>query len=208
MPSTVDYKKTVTSWLIINGMISSLILLIVMEELRLSVFDNMVMRKLFRHEREKGDKIWRKLCNEVLRGLYTLLDIVRMMKGKEVEWRRREMNVRKFKKNGVLGARRHVLLQDTIKCEQLQAPLAKSEVSDIKMAIPIRFEHYSSEDCVLLYRSLSGNRIKYIPGGILQQASGLTLLELKGNPLMGVHPHAFSFLPSLRKLYVFKFIVK
>ncbi|KDR23756.1 Lutropin-choriogonadotropic hormone receptor [Zootermopsis nevadensis] len=48
--------------------------------------------------------------------------------------------------------------------------------------------------------SLSGNRIKYIPSGILQQSPGLTLLELKGNPLMGVHPHAFSSLPNLRKL--------
>ncbi|PSN50292.1 hypothetical protein C0J52_02861 [Blattella germanica] len=48
--------------------------------------------------------------------------------------------------------------------------------------------------------SVSGNKIKYIPEGILQQAPGLTLLELKGNPLVGVHPHAFSSLPNLRKL--------
>lgn len=208
MPSTVDYKKKVTSWLITNGMISTLTLLTVMEEQRLRVFDNLVIRKLLRPEREKGAKLWRKLCNEVLHGFYTSLDIVRMMKEKEVEWRRREMNVRKLKKNEVLGARRHVLLQDTIQSKELQTSLAKSQVGEIKMVIPMCFEHYSSEVCVLLYRSLSGNRIKYIPGGILQQASGLTLLELKGNPLMGVHPHAFSFLPNLRKLYVFNFIVK
>lgn len=140
--------------------------------------------------------------------MYASPDIVRMMKGKEVEWRRREMNVGRLKKNRVLGAHRHVLLQDTIQCEQLQASLTKSQVIEIKMVVPMCFEHYNSEVCVLLYRSLSGNRIKYIPGGILQQASGLTLLELKGNPLMGVHPHAFSFLPNLRKLYVFKFIVR
>lgn len=48
--------------------------------------------------------------------------------------------------------------------------------------------------------SVSGNRIKYIPSGILQQSKGLALLELKGNPLVGVDPHAFSFLPRLRKL--------
>ncbi|XP_073994058.1 G-protein coupled receptor rickets isoform X3 [Rhodnius prolixus] len=48
--------------------------------------------------------------------------------------------------------------------------------------------------------SLSGNRIKYIPSGVLQTAQGLSHLELKGNPLIGVDPHAFSFLPKLRKL--------
>lgn len=49
-------------------------------------------------------------------------------------------------------------------------------------------------------RSVSGNRIKYIPEGALQKSPGLALLELKGNPLAAVHPHAFSFLPKLRKL--------
>lgn len=48
--------------------------------------------------------------------------------------------------------------------------------------------------------SVSGNRIKYIPAGVLQRAPGLALLELRGNPLVGVDPHAFSSLPRLRKL--------
>ncbi|XP_026684624.1 leucine-rich repeat-containing G-protein coupled receptor 6-like [Diaphorina citri] len=48
--------------------------------------------------------------------------------------------------------------------------------------------------------SVSGNRIKYIPDGILQHCKGLGLLELKGNPLVAVHPNAFAFLPKLRKL--------
>lgn len=48
--------------------------------------------------------------------------------------------------------------------------------------------------------SVSGNKIKYIPDGILQHCKGLGLLELKGNPLAGVHPQAFAFLPKLRKL--------
>ncbi|XP_047004598.1 lutropin-choriogonadotropic hormone receptor-like [Schistocerca americana] len=48
--------------------------------------------------------------------------------------------------------------------------------------------------------SVSGNRIKYIPGGVLQQAPGLALLELRGNPLVAVAPTAFSHLPRLRKL--------
>ncbi|XP_049766208.1 lutropin-choriogonadotropic hormone receptor-like [Schistocerca cancellata] len=48
--------------------------------------------------------------------------------------------------------------------------------------------------------SVSGNRIKYMPGGVLQQAPGLALLELRGNPLVAVAPTAFSHLPRLRKL--------
>ncbi|XP_044255117.1 lutropin-choriogonadotropic hormone receptor isoform X3 [Tribolium madens] len=48
--------------------------------------------------------------------------------------------------------------------------------------------------------SISGNRIKYIRGGLLQKTPALALLELKGNPLTGVDAHAFSFLPRLRKL--------
>ncbi|XP_049792368.1 lutropin-choriogonadotropic hormone receptor-like [Schistocerca nitens] len=48
--------------------------------------------------------------------------------------------------------------------------------------------------------SVSGNRIKYMPGGVLQRAPGLALLELKGNPLVAVAPTAFSHLPRLRKL--------
>ncbi|XP_025424685.1 lutropin-choriogonadotropic hormone receptor [Sipha flava] len=48
--------------------------------------------------------------------------------------------------------------------------------------------------------SLSGNKIKFVPDGILQRSQGLALLELKGNPLIGVHPYAFASLPKLRKL--------
>ncbi|KAH1026389.1 hypothetical protein HUJ05_000063 [Dendroctonus ponderosae] len=48
--------------------------------------------------------------------------------------------------------------------------------------------------------SISGNRIKYIAGGLLQQTPALALLELKGNPLVAVDLHAFSHLPRLRKL--------
>jgi hypothetical protein len=54
MSSTVDYKIEVTSWLIANGMISTLILLTVKEEQRLRVFDTMVMRKLFSLRGRKG----------------------------------------------------------------------------------------------------------------------------------------------------------
>jgi len=50
------------------------------------------------------------------------------------------------------------------------------------------------------FRSLSGNNIKFVPEGVLQRSQGLALLELKGNPLIGVHPYAFASLPKLRKL--------
>jgi hypothetical protein len=83
-------------------MISTLILLTAIEEQGLRVCDNMIMRKLFRPEREKGVKLWRKLCNELLHGLYTSLDVVRLMKEKEVEWMRRETNVRNLKKTECL----------------------------------------------------------------------------------------------------------
>ncbi|XP_034240165.1 leucine-rich repeat-containing G-protein coupled receptor 5 [Thrips palmi] len=62
--------------------------------------------------------------------------------------------------------------------------------------IPEALSHLSA----LQELSVSGNRIKYIPAGALQKSPGLALLELKGNPLAAVHPHAFSFLPKLRKL--------
>lgn len=52
------------------------------------------------------------------------------------------------------------------------------------------------------FRSLSGNRIKFIPEGLLQKTPGLTHLELKGNPLVAVEHQAFSSLPRLRKLQV------
>lgn len=49
-------------------------------------------------------------------------------------------------------------------------------------------------------RSFSGNKIKFIPGGIFQKAPNLTLLELKGNPIITIDPNAFSNLPNLKKL--------
>jgi hypothetical protein len=84
-PSTVYYKINITSWLIANGMISTSIHLTVMDEQRLWVCENMAMRKLFRPEWKIGAKLYGKLCNEVLHGLLTSPDIVRMMKEKEVE---------------------------------------------------------------------------------------------------------------------------
>jgi hypothetical protein len=49
------------------------------EEHRLRVFENRVLRKVFGHKREEGGS-WRKLHNDELHGLYSSLNIVRMIK--------------------------------------------------------------------------------------------------------------------------------
>lgn len=51
-------------------------------------------------------------------------------------------------------------------------------------------------------RSISGNRIRHVPDGLLQRTPALALLELRGNPLVGVDSQAFTFLSQLRKLQV------
>jgi hypothetical protein len=56
MPSTVDYKKQVTAFLTADGMILHYINLTVTEEQRLRMLENVVVRKLFRPEREKEAK--------------------------------------------------------------------------------------------------------------------------------------------------------
>jgi hypothetical protein len=55
------------------------------EELRLRVFENRVLRRIFRPKRDEvtGDR--RKLHNEELHNLYSLPNIIRMIKVKEDE---------------------------------------------------------------------------------------------------------------------------
>ncbi|KAF4523353.1 hypothetical protein B566_EDAN005507, partial [Ephemera danica] len=55
---------------------------------------------------------------------------------------------------------------------------------------------------ILQQLSLSNNRIRSIPSGLLQKCPQLALLELRGNPLAAVHPDAFASLPHLRRLIV------
>jgi hypothetical protein len=56
------------------------------EERRLKVFENKVLRRVFG---PKGDEVtgeWRKLHNEELNDLYTLPNIVRVVKSKRMRW--------------------------------------------------------------------------------------------------------------------------
>jgi hypothetical protein len=53
------------------------------EEHRLRVFENRMLRKLFRSKREE-DGSWRKLHNDELHSLYSSLSIVRMIKSRRM----------------------------------------------------------------------------------------------------------------------------
>jgi hypothetical protein len=56
------------------------------EERRLRVFENRVLRRIFG---SKGDEVtgeWRKVHNEELNGLYSLPNIVRVIKSRRLKW--------------------------------------------------------------------------------------------------------------------------
>jgi hypothetical protein len=57
----------------------------VREEHRLRVFENRVLRKIFRPKREENGS-WRKLHNDELHILYSSPNIVRMIKSKRMRW--------------------------------------------------------------------------------------------------------------------------
>jgi len=60
--------------------------LILKEERRLRVFENRVLRRVFGSRREEVTGEWRKLHNEELRDLYSLLNIVRVVKSRRMRW--------------------------------------------------------------------------------------------------------------------------
>jgi hypothetical protein len=55
------------------------------EEHRLRVFENRVLRSIFGLKREE-DGSWRKLHNDELHGLYSSLNIVRVIKSRRMRW--------------------------------------------------------------------------------------------------------------------------
>jgi hypothetical protein len=55
------------------------------EEHRLRVFENRVLRRIFGLKREE-DRSWRKLHNDELHNLCSLLNIVRMVKSRRMRW--------------------------------------------------------------------------------------------------------------------------
>jgi hypothetical protein len=50
------------------------------------VFENRVLRRIFGLKRDEVMGDWRKLHNEELRNLYSLLNIIRMIKSRRMRW--------------------------------------------------------------------------------------------------------------------------
>jgi hypothetical protein len=55
------------------------------EENKLRVFENRVLRRIFRHKR-KEDGSWRKLHNDELHSLYSSPNIIRVIKSRRMRW--------------------------------------------------------------------------------------------------------------------------
>ena len=56
------------------------------EEFRLRVFENRVLRRVFGPKRDEVTEEWRKSHKEGLRGLYSLPNIVRVVKSRRMRW--------------------------------------------------------------------------------------------------------------------------
>jgi hypothetical protein len=56
------------------------------EERRLKVFENRVLRRVFGPKRDEVTGKWRKLHNEKLNDLYSLPNIVRVVKSRKMRW--------------------------------------------------------------------------------------------------------------------------
>jgi hypothetical protein len=55
-------------------------------ERRLSVFENRVLRRIFWPKRDEVKGEWRKLHNEEMNDLYSLPNLVRVIKSRRMRW--------------------------------------------------------------------------------------------------------------------------
>jgi hypothetical protein len=84
---------TIPLWLIVSGYNTAMLRfgshptnpLILGEELRLRVFENGGLRKIFGPKREE-DGSWRQLHNDELHDLYSSPNIVRVIKSRKMKW--------------------------------------------------------------------------------------------------------------------------
>jgi hypothetical protein len=53
---------------------------------RPSVFENMVLRRIFRPKRDEEKRGWRKLHNEKHHNVYSSPNIIRMIKSRRIRW--------------------------------------------------------------------------------------------------------------------------
>jgi hypothetical protein len=56
------------------------------EECRLRVFENNLLRRIFGPKMDEVTKEWRNLHNEELNGLYSLPDIIQVIKSRRMKW--------------------------------------------------------------------------------------------------------------------------
>jgi hypothetical protein len=73
------------------------------EESRLKVFENRVLRRIFRPKRVEETGEWRKLRNEELNDLYSLPSTFRVIKSRKMRWARHVARIEERRVQGFGG---------------------------------------------------------------------------------------------------------